>query len=105
MTDPITTRSSAEVVESAWSRSVLRKALLAVMVAPDNLDASTIAAAPLDFASRLTQTSVRVLRSKAGMSKKEPRRALKNDFLDGIVGERIREESEQKNNFCEQSLF
>lgn len=71
-TDAMKTRSAAYLLGSARPWSVLRSALLLVKMAPDSLAMQSMARAPLNFAVRLIEASVRLPRSKVGMSKQEP---------------------------------
>lgn len=96
LTDPISISSAADVLESAWLWSALRGALLSVAPAPDNLALTTLAGAPSEPSTRLTQTSMQMPLSKAGVPKKELRTTSKNNCLeDFIQGKRIIKERNQ----------
>lgn len=97
MTDPITTRSAADVLGSAWPWSVFRRALQSVPPAPDRLAVPTVVGALFDFPNRSTQNSVPLPEVKAGWPMDEPRKVSKNDCYEDIVGERrISEERKQE---------
>lgn len=99
----MTTRSTANVLGSAWLWRVLRRALLSVTLAPDILTVPAIAEVPFGFAKKLTKMSAQMPRSKAGVSKEEPKTGSKNDCWEDIAGEMgSRLEREQKNG-CENS--
>lgn len=93
LTDQMTTRSAADKLGSTWLRSVLRRVLLSERQEPDNFAVPITSEAPLDSAKMLTQKSVQMPRSNAGVLRDEQRTASRNNLLKEVVGRKeIRKE-------------
>lgn len=80
--DPITKRSAADVLDSAWPWSVLERAFLLVQPEQDSFAVPTIAEVLFDFEKRFIALSVQMLRLTAGVPKEEPLTASNYDWLE-----------------------
>lgn len=96
LTDLMTTRSTEDVLGSAWLWCVMRRALQSVTLKPDSLAVPTTAGAPFDSPNRSTQTFVQMPQAKAVVPEEKRRSVEKNDCCEDIVREREFGEEKKK---------
>lgn len=105
LNNQLMTKSAATALKSARPRSILQRALFFKTSAPDSLAKQTVAKVPFDPTKKLTQTSVRMSRLKASVSKRTKDGFRERLFRRNQSEKGIRDGSKRKKAIREPAIF